>query len=214
MKRFHRPPGLLKMLISSVVWELPLQQKKIFLTFDDGPHPEVTPEVLNLLARYQAEATFFMLGKNVEQYPELMTRVINEGHEVGNHSWSHPDGWKTQGKDYLEDVKRATAVIPSALFRPPYGRLKPRQYRQLRKANYQVVMWSYLTGDYRTDIPRDILLQRAVAAVAGGSVVVFHDSPQASGNCLFLLEAILNHFSLRGFTFEKLSPNLGGIIRK
>lgn len=205
MKYFHCPPFLLKALTShAVVWDVPGKEKKIFLTFDDGPHPQVTPRVLELLDRYHAGATFFLLGRNVERFPQLMHTIIEAGHVVGNHTFSHPDGWRTSRKKYLDDVKQGAAFIPSALFRPPYGRVKPGQLRHLRRSGYQVVMWSFLTGDYRMDIPREILLERALKSIHKGSVVVLHDSPQATENCLFLLEAILDHFSQKGFVFEPL----------
>ncbi|MFO7977676.1 MAG: polysaccharide deacetylase family protein [Bacteroidales bacterium] len=209
MKYFHRPPRLLKALFSqAMVWELPLEKQKIFLTFDDGPHPEITPRVLDLLDQYHARATFFLLGKNVASYPQLMHRILKAGHSVGNHTWSHPDGWRTSQKDYLGNVSQAAALIPSPLFRPPYGRLKPGQLRQLRRGGYQVVMWSYLTGDYRSDIAGQILLQRALQSIHSGSVVVLHDSAQAADNCLYLLEAILRHFSQQSFVFEPI-PSRG-----
>lgn len=205
MKYFHRPPRLLKALFSqAMVWDLPLEKQKIFLTFDDGPHPEITPRVLDLLDQYHARATFFLLGKNVASYPQLMHRILKAGHSVGNHTWSHPDGWRTSQKDYLGNVNQGAALIPSRLFRPPYGRLKPGQLRQLRREGYQVVMWSYLTGDYRTDIAGEILLRRALQSIHAGSVVVLHDSGQAAGNCLYLLEAILAHFSQQGLVFEPI----------
>lgn len=187
-----------------MVWDLPLEKQKIFLTFDDGPHPEVTPQVLDLLDKYHARATFFMLGSNVERYPQLMRRIMEAGHSVGNHTWSHPDGWRTAQKEYLENVNRSAALIPSQLFRPPYGRLKPGQLRALRREGYNIIMWSFLTGDFRSDIAADILWRRALKAIHGGSVVVLHDSAKAAGNCLYLLEAILAHFSPQGFLFEPI----------
>ncbi len=205
MKHFYHPPSWLKALTSqAIVWDLPLEKQKIFLTFDDGPHPEVTPQVLDLLDKYHARATFFLLGRNVERYPQLMDRILEAGHSVGNHSWSHPDGWRTAQKDYLENVSQSAALIPSRLFRPPYGRLMPGQLKALRRRGYHIIMWSFLTGDFRSDLAQDVLLQQAFKSIHGGSVVVLHDSLQAAGNCLVLLESILGHFSQQGFLFEPI----------
>jgi peptidoglycan-N-acetylglucosamine deacetylase len=159
----------------------------VFLTFDDGPHPETTPRILEKLSYYNAKATFFCVGRNAEKYRKVYELIISEGHAVGNHSWSHPNGWVTATDNYLADVKKASAVITSELFRPPYGRITPLQYLHLRKY-YSIIMWTRQFADYRTgfDAGRVNLKQ-----IQRGDILVMHDSVTAASNTVLLLDRLM-----------------------
>jgi peptidoglycan-N-acetylglucosamine deacetylase len=203
LKYSHSPPYLLKALTRKrITWEYPSGEKKLYLTFDDGPHPEVTPAVLQALDAFRAKGTFFLSGRQAESHPELVQQIISGGHQLGNHTYSHPDGWRTPMKEYLADVMRCRQVVASQLFRPPYGRLLPAQLQQLRKEGFHTVMWSVLTGDFDTAALPATLLEKTLRHTRDGGILVLHDSPKAAGHCLFLLPRILEHYSGRGFTFD------------
>ena len=190
---FTRPPSIIRKLFPGLVWTIPNEENKVFLTFDDGPDPEVTPWILDKLAEYNAKATFFCLGKNVEKYPDLFERIKKEGHAVGNHTYSHLDGWKTRNKDYFRDVERADKLIGSNLFRPPYGRIKPSQIKLL-KERYKIVMWDVLSGDSDQYTIPDKSVRLVNKLSKGGSIVVFHDKSRISMKLKELLPGILIHY--------------------
>lgn len=191
------------------VWKVPTEEKVLFLTFDDGPDPEVTEYVLELLARYDASATFFCVGDRVEKHPEIVRRCIQYGHAIGNHTFHHLNGWKTANPLYLEDVAKcdrilATLNIATGIFRPPYGNIRFSQLRALRAQGRQVVMWSHLSGDFDRDL--DVTRSLSVLKTAGpGAVVVFHDSAKACQNLKALLPPVLDHFSTLGYSFQSLN---------
>ena len=163
------------------------ERQAVFLTFDDGPHPESTPRLLELLAKYDARATFFCLGQNVEKHPAVYDSIIAEGHAVGNHSWSHPDGWITGTPRYLADIEKASGIIRSRLFRPPYGRITPCQYRQVKR-NYEIIMWTRQFDDYKENFnPAKAPLKK----INPGDILVMHDSVKSSKNTLPLLKKLL-----------------------
>ena len=174
--------------------------QSIFLTFDDGPHPETTPAILEMLAKHNARATFFCLGLNAEKYPLAYDSIIKGGHSVGNHSWSHPDGWFTGKKTYVADVERASGVIGSKLFRPPYGRITPAQYLELKK-KFIIIMWTRQFADYRSGFSAGKV---NTGKIRGGDILVMHDSPATFSNTLPLLEKILNQD--KSFIFNGLIP--------
>ena len=159
----------------------------VYLTFDDGPHPESTPRILELLAKHNAQATFFCLGRNVEKHPTLYDSILAAGHAVGNHTWSHPNGWTTSTRSYIADVDHAAAIISSNLFRPPYGRITPGQYRQLKK-RYNIIMWTRMFADYR---PGFDPAAENLSGVRPGDILVIHDSPKSAEKTLQLLEHLL-----------------------
>lgn len=196
-----RTPGFLKLLLPDIRWHFPRDEKVIYLTFDDGPEPDVTPQVLGILKRFNAKATFFCIGHRVEQYPQLYSRLLQEGHSTGNHSYSHPRGFSTPATSYLTDVHKASGCIHSKLFRPPYGQLKPKAYLSLRK-HYRIVMWDVISGDFDMNRSPEDVAYRTIRHIRPGSVVVFHDSLKAAPRMLPALEQVLEHFSLEGFLFR------------
>lgn len=199
-----RTPDFIRRISDSVDWgDYRQADKVVYLTFDDGPIPEVTPWVIDVLSKYQAKATFFCLGKHVERYPALFQRLIAQGHVVGNHTYDHPDGWKTDNLSYYKNVIRAQQLIKSELFRPPYGRITPRQVRSLRK-RYKIVLWSILSEDYdRKQTPEQCVIN-VIGKVRAGDILVFHDSIKAKDNLMGSLEPIMDYLQTNGFKFATL----------
>jgi peptidoglycan/xylan/chitin deacetylase (PgdA/CDA1 family) len=191
---------------SKCVWEIPSQEKVIYLTFDDGPHPEATSFVLNTLKDYNAKATFFCIGKNVLDQPDLYERIITEGHAVGNHTFNHLNGWKTADSVYMENIAKAKKYIDSSLFRPPYGKITPFQLRLLAKEKFKLtpIMWTVLSGDFDAKLSKESCLENVLTAANNGSIIVFHDSQKALVNLQFALPKVLNYFKQKGFRFEKI----------
>lgn len=207
-----RPNLLMRKIYPSAIWRVLTKEKKVFLTFDDGPIPEVTPWVLTQLKKYNAKATFFCIGNNIDKHPDIYQQVIIAGHSVGNHTYDHLNGWKTKNKEYLENVKRCDlAVQPETrnpkpqtkFFRPPYGRMKLGQYSKLRTP-YSVVMWDVLSGDFDQTISEETCLKNVLSKTREGSIVVFHDSLKAKKNLYYSLPKFLEHFSEMGWLFGSL----------
>ena len=199
-----KTPSLLKPLAKDLIWHVPTNQREVYFTFDDGPTPLVTDAALDLLKSFHAQGTFFCLGKNVEAHPTLFHRILSEGHAVGNHTFDHPDGWKTSQFAYLRSVIQAQRSIQSKLFRPPYGRIIPAQVNAL-KGHYRLVMWDVLSADFDSSKTPQQCFDNVVKNVTPGSIVVFHDSIKAQDNMLFALEQSLLHLSREGYIFRALS---------
>ena len=199
-----KTPSLLKPLAKDLLWHVTTTQREVYITFDDGPTPGVTGAALDLLNRFDAKATFFCLGKNVEANPELYSRISAEGHAIGNHTFDHPDGWKTNHFAYLRNVLLAKANIQSSLFRPPYGRITPAQVTAL-KNHFRLVMWDVLSADFDSANSPQQCYENVVENVTPGSIVVFHDSLKAQANMLYALERSLEHLSSEGYIFRALS---------
>jgi len=199
-----KTPALLKPLAKDLLWHVETAQREVYFTFDDGPTPGVTEPTLDLLKQYNAQGTFFCLGKNTEANPELFSRIALEGHAVGNHTYDHPDGWKTSQIAYLRNVVSAKKTITSNLFRPPYGRITPAQVNAL-KNHFQLVMWDVLSADFDSNNSPEQCYENVVKNVNPGSIVVFHDSLKASTNMLFALERSLDYLSRDGYIFRALS---------
>ncbi len=178
------------------------REKKIYLSFDDGPHPVATPFVLDQLKKYNAKASFFCIGKNVAAYPSLYSRILEEGHTVGNHTQDHLNGWKTTTDDYLRNVKAAEKWIKSGLFRPPYGRIRSAQARKMKQ--YQIIMWDVLSADFDKAVSAERCYQHVVRHTNNGSIVVFHDSEKAWDKMSNTLPLVLEHFSKKGFQFSAI----------
>ena len=193
----YHVPYIVRKALPQMVWRY-TAENSIYLTFDDGPIPEVTPYVLDTLAAYGAKATFFCVGDNVRKYPKLYQRILQEGHSVGNHTYHHKNGWKTQTEQYMADVDKAAKVIDSRYFRPPYGKLRPAQLKKLRE-EYTVVMWDVLSGDYDPSRTADQCLQTVTAHSTPGSVVVFHDSLKAADTLREILPKVLHHCKENGW---------------
>lgn len=202
----HKTPSFLFKIYPSFTWRLPTDEKVLYLTFDDGPIPELTPWVLDSLKEFEAKATFFCVGDNVQKNPDIFQRILKEGHTVGNHTFNHLNGWKTPDIDYLrntlladEEIRRYTQTD---LFRPPYGRIGRKQIHQLR--HKRIVMWDVLTGDFSSKISPEKVLRKSIDNTRPGSIVVFHDNVKAEQNLRFALPAYLSHFGAQGFSFKAL----------
>ncbi len=196
-------PKIVKKVVPSIVYSIPENDKVLYLTFDDGPIPETTPLILDLLDKYNAKATFFCLGKNVKENPELFQMILDKGHTVGNHTYSHKNGWSTQNDDYYTDIKAAKTLIDSKLFRPPYGRIKPAQINYLKKI-YKIIMWDVLSGDFDPKTSNKKSLNNIIKNVEKGSIVVLHDSLRAKEKMLYSLKGTLEHFSKSDYQFKAI----------
>ncbi|TBR16941.1 MAG: polysaccharide deacetylase family protein, partial [Chitinophagaceae bacterium] len=196
-----KTPFWLRALYPSLVWRMPGKEKKIYLTFDDGPHPVATPFVLDELAKYGAKASFFCIGKNVAAEPAIFQRILDEGHTIGNHTHHHLNGWQTDDAAYLEDIQTADKYIQSNLFRPPYGRIKRSQINALRQQHFRIIMWDVLSADFDTQLTPQASLAYVVYHTKPGSIVLFHDSEKAWDRMSFALPAMLKYFSGEGYVF-------------
>lgn len=185
---------------------MPVREKVLYLTFDDGPHPVITPFVLQELARFSARATFFCIGKNVVAHPEIYRQLIAGGHAVGNHTFHHLKGSKTDVKQYVADIKKATDHIQSSLFRPPYGRITKAQARAvpsaLGRADAKIIMWDVLSADFDQKISPQRCLENVLRNGRPGSIIVFHDSEKAWPNLHHALPRVLAYFASAGYRFE------------
>lgn len=203
---FIKPPWWLKKLYSPCIWEIPTGEKVLYLTFDDGPHPEATPFVLDALKKHDAKATFFCIGKNVAAHTDIYRQVINEGHQTGNHSFNHLNGWKTNTLAYLKDVVKAKDYIDSSLFRPPYGKISHWQISQLKKSlGLKIILWSVLSADFDEKVSEKKCLENVILNTAPGSIIVFHDSAKAYRNLTYTLPKVLSHYSSQGYRFDKIN---------
>lgn len=199
----HTIPSIFPLIAPNVTWKVKTNDKVLYLTFDDGPHPSITPMVLSILEEYNAKATFFCVGDNVTKYPEILNDIINKGHAVGNHTFNHIKGWQSTNQSYINNIKKAAEVIPSNLFRPPYGRIKPSQIKLL-KNDYRIIMWSILTRDYDKSLNPYTALKHLNKLTKPGDVVVFHDSEKAKENMLVMLKGMLQHFNQQQYQFKAL----------
>jgi peptidoglycan/xylan/chitin deacetylase (PgdA/CDA1 family) len=202
-----RTPAIARVLYGSRLWRMPVEgsDKSLYLTFDDGPDPEVTPWVLDQLRAHDAKATFFCIGKNIEANPDVFECVKAEGHVIGNHTWDHCNGRDTATATYLDSVERCQQLTGTTLFRPPYGRLMPAQGRALRD-RWTVVMWSVLSADFDARKDGEHCTRNVLKHAAPGGIVVFHDSAKAWPRLELALPKVLEHFSAQGYTFKSLTP--------
>lgn len=186
-------PAWLQRMIPGILWKGEGGEKEVHLTFDDGPIPEVTPWVLDMLKKYDQKATFFCVGDNVRKYPEIFGRITSEGHGVGNHTFHHLNGWYTDNKKYMADVESAGEYIQSDLFRPPYGKMKVKQYFTLKK-QHRVVMWTYLSGDFDKTFNADTCIREVKKVSKAGAILVFHDNVKTKDNVEKVLPEILDFY--------------------
>ncbi|HEY0668738.1 MAG TPA: polysaccharide deacetylase family protein [Sphingobacteriaceae bacterium] len=197
------PPFWLKWLYPSLIWNKSRNEKAIYLTFDDGPIPVVTPFVLNTLKKFDATATFFCIGDNVKKHPDIYKQVLQDGHSVGNHTFNHLKGWKTGNADYLSNIEKCRELVDSNLFRPPYGRGTRSQYSILN-SQYSIVMWDVLSWDFHENLSPEKCLKKVIRNTRNGSVVVFHDSLKAYPRLEYALPLALQHWQEKGYTFKGL----------
>lgn len=202
-----RPPRWFRFLSGPTIWRIKTSEKKLFLTFDDGPIPELTPWVLDILDEYKAKATFFCVGNNVQKYPELYSTIRQRGHGLGNHGFSHINGFRSSIRSYNRDVTRAGELIDSKLFRPPYGMLRGIS-RRLLKTRYKIILWDVLSMDFDKTLDARQVVRNVIAHVKPGSIVVFHDNLKAQKNLEYALPRILDYYSKRGYTFVNLEAEL------
>ena len=201
-----KTPSIIQRIFSNYTWRFSSNQKDIYLTFDDGPTPEVTEFVLDTLKEFNAKATFFCIGKNVKCHHDIYQRIINEEHAVGNHTFNHLNGFKTKNSVYIQNIKQASAHIHSNLFRPPYGKIKSSQAKALKKEGYKIIMWDVLSGDFDTAITSEKCFQNVINHTKNGSIIVLHDSIKAKEKIHDILPKLLASFSKKGYTFKAISP--------
>jgi len=224
-----KTPSLVKFLFRNWVWSFSKKEKVIYLTFDDGPTPEITKWTLNLLNKYNAKATFFCIGKNVQEHPEIFEQIIENNHSIGNHTYNHFNGLKTTTADYLDNIKKTeltflknskletvtlslstslkTSCIEgqnSKLFRPPYGKLRFSQSKKIKEKGYKIIMWDVLSADFDTSISKEKCLENVIGHTTKGSIVVFHDSIKATEKLKFVLPQLLEYYSFKGYEFKSI----------
>jgi peptidoglycan/xylan/chitin deacetylase (PgdA/CDA1 family) len=206
----------IKTIFPNYIWDIPNTDNKIYLTFDDGPTPEITEWVLLELEKYNAKATFFCIGSNIEKHPEIFNKIIAKNHAIGNHTFSHLNGWKTSTKDYIVNSlqwsvfssRSPNCQIESKicnLFRPPYGKIKALQARKLRQQGYKIIMWDVLSADFDCSISKEKCLDNVIRNTRSGSIIVFHDSLKAFPHLEYTLPKALQYFTNKGFVFEILT---------
>jgi peptidoglycan/xylan/chitin deacetylase (PgdA/CDA1 family) len=205
-------PKIIKLLFFNQVWNIPNTENTIYLTFDDGPTPEITERVLEILDNHHIKATFFCIGDNVRKHPEIVQKILSKQHSVGNHTYSHLKGWKTPTKTYISNSEACEIKLNSLfkirnskLFRPPFGKITPWQSFKLRKLGYKIIMWDVLSKDYDTSISAEKCYENVIKNVSSGSIIVFHDSNKAKENVLNSLEKTIETLKNKGFNFEKIA---------
>ncbi|SFS82107.1 polysaccharide deacetylase family protein [Sphingobacterium wenxiniae] len=200
---FINAPFFLRWYYPNVTFNRPRTAKKVYLTFDDGPIPEITPSILDTLAEYGIKATFFCVGENIERNPDLFARLLAEGHRIGNHTQNHLKGWDTADEVYLDNVARCQQLTKTSLFRPPYARAKKSQLKQLYK-NFEVVFWDVISGDFDTAITPEQCYQNVIKYVQNGSIIVFHDNLKAIPRVSYALPKTIDYLLERGYEFDVL----------
>lgn len=198
-----KSPFWLQWFYPTLIWHKNRKEKCIYLTFDDGPIPVVTPFVLNTLKEYNALATFFCIGDNVKKHPDIFERITLDGHSIGNHTFNHLNGWQTEDDVYIENVNRCSDLVQTTLFRPPYGRGKKSQY-SLLKTQYSIIMWDVLSGDFDVNLSAEKCLQNVIRNSKNGSIIVFHDSLKAMPRLEYALPKALEFLSKEGYSFKAL----------
>lgn len=196
-------PFFLRWYYKGVTWNRSRKYKKLYLTFDDGPIPEITPWILDVLATYKVKATFFCVGENVIKYPAIFNRLFEEGHRIGNHTFNHLKGWDTEDERYLANVEQCRKVTQSNLFRPPYARAKKSQIAQLKK-NYELIYWDVLSGDFDPKLTPEKCLQNVINYMKNGSIIVFHDNIKAIPRVQYALPKFIAYALEQGYEFDIL----------
>lgn len=206
----YKTPTLFRYLLPQAKWKIKTEEKQIFLTFDDGPIPGLTPKILDVLADFSAEATFFCVGDNIRKHGDIFQQIVNAGHSVGNHTQNHLKAWKTNQALYLANIEQCEAYLikhyaeREKLFRPPYGHITPSLVRELTKRGYKIIMWDVLSQDYNQALSPKVILRNILRTSEKGSIIVFHDNLKAEKSLIEILPEFLKHFSDLGFKFSKL----------
>ena len=208
-----KTPDFFKRIYPKRVWSLPNNTNSVFLTFDDGPIPEITPWVLDTLKQFNAKATFFCIGENIQKHPSIYSRTIEEGHATGNHTFNHLNGWETPLNKFIENsemfeqiknqVKNDNSSIKN-LFRPPYGKITSKQASELQKKGYTIIMWDVLSADFDTSISEEKCLHNTLKHIKSGSIVVFHDSIKAETRLKYVLPKVLSYIYSNGMNCRKI----------
>ena len=198
---FVKTPSLTKYLFPSLVWKKNTDQKKIWITFDDGPDEKVTPYLINVLEKFNIKATFFVIGNQAKKHPELVKLLINNGHKIGNHSFSHLNGFSTNNNKYLEDVEQAKKYIDSDIFRPPFGKITPFQIKNLKK-DFKIIMWDIMSWDFKENIYPNKMYKNVIDNVENGSIILFHNNLKSYNNLKNSLEIILEKLKDKGYQFS------------
>jgi peptidoglycan/xylan/chitin deacetylase (PgdA/CDA1 family) len=196
-----KSPAIVKKYYSQLTWDIPNNENKIYLTFDDGPIPEVTEWVLDILKQYQIKATFFCIGDNIKKNPEIFQRILEDGHFLGNHTQNHLNGWKTEDEVYFKNIEECSELVNSKLFRPPYGRIKKSQHSILN-TQYSIIMWDVLSGDFDAKTTPEQCYNNVIKNTKSGSIIVFHDSVKASENLKKTLPKAIDFLLKKGFVFD------------
>jgi len=201
---------IIKRLFRGYVWDVPNTDNTVYLTFDDGPTPEVTEWALGVLREHGIKATFFCIGNNIEKHPDILQKAIDDGHTIANHTFNHLNGWKTGNAQYFgnveaceKSIERRTGYKP-VLFRPPYGKIKAAQAKWVRERGYSIIMWDVLSADFDQTITPEKCLQNVIRNTTSGSIIIFHDSVKAFQNLQYALPKAIENLKERGFRFEKL----------
>ena len=201
---YHTPYFLRLFYRRDATWQIKTDKKELFLTFDDGPTTEMTQWILDTLKLYNAKATFFCVGENVKNNPEIYNQIIMEGHAIGNHTYNHLNGLKTNDEEYIKNVSEAKEYIDSPLFRPPYGRIKRSQFKRIQNLGYRIILWSILSYDFDKNLNREKAWKQIVKHTKPVSIIVFHDNIKAFDNLKVLLPKTLDYFSQMGYSFKIL----------
>lgn len=183
---------------------MPKGNKSIYLTFDDGPVPEITPSVLKILSDFNIKATFFCVGENIQKHTDVFNQILEQGHSVGNHTYNHINGWKTPKNEYIENILKSESFLHTKLFRPPYGKITPAEKKLLKK-NYRIILWTILSGDFDAKTSKEQCLENVLKYTNEGAIVVFHDSIKSKEKLLYALPKFIEHFQAKGYNFEKIS---------
>lgn len=198
---------ILPLLYPSLHWSKPKDKKTVYLTFDDGPIPEVTPWVLSILNKYNIKATFFCIGDNIRKHPSIFDEITNQGHQVANHTFNHLNGWKTSNLDYLANVEKCQSMMGKTsrennkLFRPPYGKITRSQIKLLQQNNYKIIMWTNLTKDYDSNLDAEKCYQNTLSTLSPGDIILFHDSLKAEKNLRYTLPKLIEYLIERQYSF-------------
>lgn len=202
-----KTPKFVQSLFPNFLWRVPGEERTVYLTFDDGPIPEVTPWVLDQLDQYDAKATFFCVGENVHKYPEVFQDVLDRGHLVGNHTYNHLSGWHTENVPYFHNVRQCANIVDSDLFRPPYGKLKPKQVQFLQR-HYKIVMWDVLSGDFDPNLSPEQCYRNIISKTKPGSIIVFHDSLKSQQTLQVVLPKYLQWLDKNGYQMASVPSDV------